>query len=116
MGQDHAELSANAGWWTLWSNRPRPCEKHLFGTLKFWIGAAHFLMKCLHNVKAEMPLHVLSYNMKRVMNILGVPGLLYAMRACAQKGGLLFIYACAALLIAPLSAVFRARQARFQPR
>ena len=93
----------------------RSTVEHPFGTLKFWMGSAHFLMKTLHNVKTEMSLHVLSYNMKRVMNILGVPGLLQAMRAYAKKRGLLFIYACAAALIASLSAVFCARQARFQP-
>jgi transposase len=54
---------------------------HAFGTLKFWMGLAHFLMKRLRNVKTEMPLHVLSYNMKRAMNILTVPGLLQVMRA-----------------------------------
>jgi hypothetical protein len=45
-----------------------------FRTLRFWMGSAHFLMKTLHNVKTEMSLHVLSYNMKRVLNIIGVPG------------------------------------------
>jgi len=64
---------------------------------------------------AQLSLHVLAYNMKRVMNILGVPGLLQAMRAYAPKGSLLFIFACAAALIAALSAVFCARKARFQP-
>ena len=93
----------------------RSTVEHPFGTLKFWMGSAHFLMKTLHNVKTEMSLHVLSYNMKRVMNILGEPGLLQAMRAYAQKGSLLFIFACAAALISSLSAVFCARQARFQP-
>ena len=59
----------------------RSTVEHVFGTLKFWMGSAHFLMKRLGNVRTEMSLHVLSYNMKRVMNILGVPGLLQAMRA-----------------------------------
>ncbi len=94
----------------------RSTVEHPFGTLKFWMGSAHFLMKRLHNVKTEMSLHVLSYNMKRVMNILGVPGLLQAMQAYAKKRGLPFVYACAALLIATLSAAFCARPARFQPR
>ena len=93
----------------------RSTVEHPFGTIKFWMGSAHFLMKTLHNVKTEMSLHVLSYNMKRVMNIIGVPGLLHAMRAYAKKGGLLFIYACAAALILSLAAIFRARQARFLP-
>jgi transposase len=58
----------------------RSTVEHPFGTLKFWMGSAHFLMKTLHNVKTEMSLHVLSYNMKRVMKVLGVPGLLQAMQ------------------------------------
>ena len=61
----------------------RSTVEHVFGTLKFWMGSAHFLTKRLGNVRTEMSLHVLSYNMKRVMNILGVPALLQAMRAHA---------------------------------
>jgi hypothetical protein len=61
----------------------RSTVEHVFGTLKFWMGSAHFLTKRLGNVRTEMSLHVLSYNMKRVMNILGVSGLLQAMRAHA---------------------------------
>ena len=93
----------------------RSTVEHPFGTLKFWMGSAHFLMKTLRNVKTEMSLHVLSYNLKRVMNILGVPGLLQAMQNCGQKGGLPFIYACAAALISPLSAVFLRRGVRLGP-
>jgi hypothetical protein len=59
----------------------RSTVEHAFGTLKFWMGHAHFLMKRLHNVRTEMSLHVLSYNMKRVMKILGVPGLMQVMQA-----------------------------------
>ena len=59
----------------------RSTVEHAFGTLKFWMGSVHFLMKRLRNVRTEMSLHVLSYNMKRAMNILTVPGLLQAMRA-----------------------------------
>ncbi len=61
----------------------RSTVEHVFGTLKFWMGSAHFLTKRLGNVRTEMSLQVLSYNMKRVMNILGVPELLQAMRAHA---------------------------------
>jgi transposase len=61
----------------------RSTAEHPFGTLKFWMGSAHFLMKRIENVKTEMSLHVLSYNMKRAMNMLGVPGLLQVMQACA---------------------------------
>ena len=51
------------------------------------MGSAHFLMKRLGNVRTEMSLQVLSYNMKRVMNILGMPGLLQAIRAWSPKKG-----------------------------
>lgn len=59
----------------------RKTVEHVFGTLKFWMGSAHFLMKRLQNVGTEMALHVLSYDLKRAMNILGVDGLLQAMKA-----------------------------------
>jgi hypothetical protein len=45
------------------------------------MGATHFQMKTLRHVTTEMALHVLAYNMKRVMSILGVGGLLDAIRA-----------------------------------
>jgi hypothetical protein len=48
------------------------CSAHPFGSLKFWMGSAHFMKKRLHNVKTEMPLRVLPYKLKRVMNIPGV--------------------------------------------
>ena len=59
----------------------RSTVEHPFGTLKFWMGHTHFLMKTLDNAGTEMSLHVLAYNMKRVMKILGVPELLQAMQA-----------------------------------
>jgi len=45
------------------------------------MGAAHFLMKRLPKVATEMALHVLAYNVTRVMNILGVTPLIAAVRA-----------------------------------
>jgi hypothetical protein len=53
---------------------------HPFATLKMRMGATHFLMKRLPNVATEMALNVLSYNLTRVLNILGVEPLLAAMR------------------------------------
>jgi transposase len=50
--------------------------EHPFGTLKFWMGARHFLMKRLENVRTEMSLHVLSYNLRRMISIVGVPALI----------------------------------------
>ena len=59
----------------------RETIEHPFGTIKARMGATHFLMKTLPKVAAEMALHVLAYNMTRVMSIMGVRPLLAAMRA-----------------------------------
>jgi transposase len=59
----------------------RETVEHPFGTLKMRMGATHFLMKRLPNVATEMALHVLAYNLTRVMNIVGVKPLLAAIRA-----------------------------------
>ena len=57
--------------------------EHPFGTIKTWMGAAHFKMKTLKHVATEMALHVLAYNMTRVMAILGVPD---SSRRCGRNG------------------------------
>ncbi len=59
----------------------RQTAEHPFGTLKAWMGHTHFLMKRLKNVRTEMSLHVLAYNLIRVMNILGTKTLIQAIRA-----------------------------------
>jgi transposase len=59
----------------------RETVEHPFGTIKAWMGATHFLMKGLPRVATEMALHVLAYNLTRVMNIIGVQPLMVAMRA-----------------------------------
>jgi transposase len=59
----------------------RETVEHPFATLKMRMGATHFLMKRLPKVATEMALHVLAYNLTRVMNIIGVQPLLVAMRA-----------------------------------
>jgi hypothetical protein len=58
----------------------RQTVEHPFGTIKAWMGSAHFLTKTLPKVSTEMSLHVLTYNLKRVMKILGVESLLEAMQ------------------------------------
>ena len=58
----------------------RQTVEHPFGTIKARMGATHFLMKTLPRVATEMALHVLAYNLTRVMNIIGVQPLLAAMR------------------------------------
>ena len=59
----------------------RQTVEHPFGTIKLWMGNAHFLTKTLKRVSTEMSLHVLAYNLKRVMNLLGNGALMEAMRA-----------------------------------
>ncbi len=59
----------------------RETVEHPFGTIKARMGATHFLMKTLPRVASEMALHVLAYNLTRVMNIMGIQPLMAAMRA-----------------------------------
>ncbi len=59
----------------------RETVEHPFGTIKARMGATHFLMKRLKNVRTEMALHVLAYNLTRVMNIIGIRPLMAAMKA-----------------------------------
>ena len=54
----------------------RETVEHPFGTIKAWMGATHFKMKTLAHVATEMAVHVLAYNIKRVIAILGVPELI----------------------------------------
>ncbi len=59
----------------------RETVEHPFGTIKSWMGATHFQMKTLKRVSTEMSLHVLAYNLKRVMTIIGVKPLIAAIQA-----------------------------------
>ena len=58
----------------------RQTAEHPFGTLKLWMGSAHFLTKTLRRVSTEMSLHVLAYNLKRVMQIMGPVQLMQTIR------------------------------------
>ncbi len=59
----------------------RETAEHSFGTLKMRVGTTNFLMKRLPKVATEMALHVLAYNLTRVMNIMGIQPLMAAIRA-----------------------------------
>ena len=59
----------------------RQTVEHPFGTLKSWMGSAHFLTKTLEKVRTEMSLHILAYNIKRIIQIFGVRPLVEAIRA-----------------------------------
>ena len=59
----------------------RSTVEHPYGTINAWMGATHFQKKTLSRVSTEMSLHVLAYNMKRVINILGIGSLIEAIQA-----------------------------------
>ena len=59
----------------------RKTVEHPFGTIKAWAGSTHLLTKRLKNVRTEISLHVLAYNLKRVIAILGAQPLMAAMQA-----------------------------------
>jgi len=59
----------------------RETVEHPYGTIKSWMGSTHFLTRRLPSVSTEMSLHVLAYNLKRVMNIIGAKPLIQAIEA-----------------------------------
>jgi transposase len=63
---------------SIWRRRT---VEHPFGTIKAWMGATHFLTKTLPKARTEMSLHVLAYNMKRAIAILGAQTLMTAIQA-----------------------------------
>jgi len=58
----------------------RQTVEHPFGTIKHWMGSTHFLTKTIGRVSTEMSLHVLAYNLKRVMSVLGITETMKAMQ------------------------------------
>jgi hypothetical protein len=82
-GSDRSQLArmASQAKDVLEADHRRETAEHPFATLKMRMGATHFLMKRLPKVATEMAMHVLAYNLTRVMNIMGVQPLLAAMRA-----------------------------------
>jgi transposase len=67
----------------IWMKHRREMAEHPFGTMKWLMGLPRFLVRGLRKAKAELALGVLSYNLKRVINILGVPALLSALALSA---------------------------------
>jgi transposase len=59
----------------------RQTVEHPFGTIKAWMGARHFLTKTIPRVSTEISLHILAYNLKRAMQVVGITPLMKAMRA-----------------------------------
>ena len=62
-------------------NTRRETVEHPYGTIKGWMGYTHFQMKTLDRVSTEMSLHVLAYNIKRLINMMGTAKLIEAMQA-----------------------------------
>jgi transposase len=91
----------------------RQTVEHPFGTIKAWMGATHFLTRTLPRVRTEMSLHVLAYNLKRVMNLLGIAVLIRAIKA--RRISLRSIRSCFRLITTVLSGRLgqRIRQLRF---
>jgi hypothetical protein len=80
--------------------RIRRCSvEHPFVTIKAWMGATHFLTKGLECVKTEMSLHVLAYNVKKFMSLLGFAGMMEAIRAYAFLLDLQRVFGAGAVLI-----------------
>jgi hypothetical protein len=75
---DRAQARLNANW-DMMAVRSATVE-HPFGTLKSWMGHTHFLTKTLARVKTEMSLHVLAYNMKRMIRIVGIKPMITAIQ------------------------------------
>lgn len=61
----------------------RSTVEHVFGTLKSWMGATHFLMRTRSRVHTEMGLHVLAYNLRRIISLYGAKGAMNALRRTA---------------------------------
>jgi len=61
--------------------RRRESVEHPFGSMKQWMNHGAFLMRGLAKVRAEFSLTALAYNLRRVLNIVGVEGLMAAVAA-----------------------------------
>ncbi len=62
-------------------DRRRETVEHPFGSIKQWMNQGAFLMRGLANVNAEFSLTALAYNLRRAINILGIPAILRAIHA-----------------------------------
>ena len=63
-----------------WMKFRRETVEHPYGTMKWLMAHPRFLLRGLKKARAELAFGVLCYNLKRVINILGVPALLQVLR------------------------------------
>lgn len=97
----------------------RSTLEHPFGTIKAWMGATHFLTRRLKNVRTEMALNVLAYNIKRMITLVGVRGLMAAIPRWSGQpltaiGGSVYPQAAPKPLEAPKSAFVKKLSRRQQ--
>jgi transposase len=59
----------------------RETVEHPFGSIKQWMNQGAFLMRGLERVRGEFSLTALAYNLRRVLNIAGLPKLIAALPA-----------------------------------
>ena len=59
----------------------RRTVEHVFGTIKDWMGRIQFKTRRLKNVGTEIGLHILVYNIKRAIALVGAPKLMCAIQA-----------------------------------
>lgn len=71
--------------------------EHPFGSIKFWMEQRAFMMRGLEKVRGEFHLSALAYNMKRVINIVGMERLLEEVRRLAAAADKLLEAILAAL-------------------
>ena len=64
----------------VWMEHRREMVEHPYGTIKWLMGYPRFLLRGLKKAKAELALEVMSYNLKRIINILGVAAVMHALR------------------------------------
>ena len=83
--------------------------EHPFGTLKLWMGSRHFLMKRLKNVRTEMSLHVLAYNLQRMVKIIGISKLLRVLRSWGVTNFLNIVGLCKLISAFKIRAQLHAR-------
>jgi len=65
----------------LFLDQRRETVEHPLGTIKQWMNQGAFLMRGLERVRAEFSLTALAYNLRRVLNIVGLPDLIAALQA-----------------------------------
>jgi len=58
----------------------RESVEHPFGSIKQWMGHGAFLMRRLENVRAEFSLTAIAYNLRRAINLVGIPALIAAVQ------------------------------------